>query len=171
MASPEQTPNTGAAPSNNSQGGVAIPDPDSVTNFDSDIQAVVNDEAFISGLRSNFMEKISDKRSFFKELFGCIFVRPQGVRRLDQASKAGISNREYQAFASDVVAYLKKKYKGRFDKMTAQSPLFKRYNCVWPECSDMITKDILDLGTKIEQQKKVQEMLGRTPAPQSGQPK
>jgi hypothetical protein len=152
------------------EGGVAVPDPDAVKNFESDLAAIINDEAFISNLKSNFMEKVADKRAFFRELLSCIFVKPTGVRKLDHASKAGISNREYQSFGVDVVAYLKKNHASQYRKLEAQSPLFRRYRSVWPECSEKITQDILSLGAKIDQQKKVQEMLGRSVAPVSGQP-
>jgi len=158
-------------PNEQADGGVHVGDAGSIQNYDGDIAAIVNDDTFITNLRNNFMDKVSDKRGFFRELFSCMFVKPVGVRKLDHASRINISNREYQAFAADTAEFLKSKYPDRFKKMQAQSPLYKRYQSIWPECSDQITQDILALGSKIEQQKKIQEMLGRNPAPASGQPK
>jgi hypothetical protein len=134
----------------------------SVANYSVEIAGLLNDKTFIEGITTGWLQKSSNKVAVFKAVISNIFVRPRGVNKMSETNSLGITNREWQDFAIQVRDYLKANHSDSYLRLVQSSPLQARYNCLWPECSDLITKDILKLEDKVKEQQKVQDILKQT---------
>jgi len=129
--------------------------------YQSELLVFVNDDDFISTITAGFLDRATDKKAVFKRALECIFVKPRGVNVMPETKSLGISNREWQDFASLIIKYIKDNNAAQYSKFEQNSPLFQRYNKLWPACSEEITKDILALEGKVKEQQKIKDILNQ----------
>jgi hypothetical protein len=115
--------------------------------FSAFIKSLIEKDSFKQMASGDVLGPIKDqsqKQAVIEAALMCIFVSPQGVRRMTATKDFDhIKNKKnWQPFCTKLLKYVQVEFKESVKVLEEVSGLFSSYGKFWPDCDTELSKDV-----------------------------